>query len=215
MFNCSPPIDVAFPADAWKAFADNRPFVRCSAGYLIYLQDTQATCFYYLKSGRVKCYIQSEDGNQHVLQIFERGTLFGEASFLDELPRVSSAVALTDCEIVPIDRELVAEQISRDPNLAMVMLKYLARKVRALSGQVDDMAFRPADQRIARYLLSLSPADSDCLQCTQDEIAASVSASRVTVSRTLNDFARRGWIRTGYRSLEILDRAALIKECQA
>lgn len=37
------------------------------------------------------------------------GSLFGEASFLDELPRVSSAVALTPCQLVPIDRELVTQ----------------------------------------------------------------------------------------------------------
>ena len=204
-----------WPADIWKAFASDRPVVRCSAGYMIYLQDTRATCFYYLKSGRVKSYIQSEDGAQRVLQVFEPGTLFGEASFFDELPRVSSAVAMTDCEIVPIDRELVVEQIARNPDHAMVMLKYLARKVRILSGQVDDMAFRPADQRIARYLLSLSPAVSDFVQCTQEEIAASVSVSRVTVSRTLNEFAKHGWIRTGYRGLNITDRPALKKLCDA
>ena len=200
--------DVA-ASDPWKAFAAERPAVRCSAGYLIYQQDAEATCFYYLKSGRVKSYILSEDGAQRVLQIFERGALFGEASFLDELPRVSSAVARTDCEIVPIDREIVAQQISQNPELAMNLLRYLARKIRSLSGQVDDMAFRPANQRIARYLLSLSCSQDNCLQCTQEEIAESISASRITVSRTLNEFARRGWIKIGYRVLTITDRKAL------
>ena len=203
------PAETGLPAEIWQSFAANRPAVRCSAGYLIYLQDTQATCFYYLKSGRVKSYIQAESGEQRVLQIFESGALFGEASFLDELPRVSSAVAMSDCEIVPIDRELVVEQIAQRPEYALAMLKYLARKVRALSGQVDDMAFRPADQRIARYLLSLSTARDQHVRCTQEDIAAGVSASRVTVNRTLNDFLRNGWIKTGYGTVTIVDRAAL------
>ena len=201
--------ELDFPAGIWQSFAAERPAVRCSAGYLIYLQNTDATCFYYLKSGRVKSFIQSEGGLERVLRIYERGALFGEASFFDELPRVSSAVALTPCEIVPIDRELVAAEFRRDPDLAMLMLKYLARTVRVLSAQVDDMAFRPVRQRIARYLISLAQPRDGRVSCTHEDIASGVSASRVSVSRVINDFARLGWLKTGYRSVTILNRDAL------
>lgn len=201
--------ELDFPAGIWTAFAESRPPVRCSAGYLIYLQNTEATCFYYLKSGRVKSFIQSEDGAERVLNVYHAGSLFGEASFFDELPRVSSAVALTSCEIVPIDRELVSQEFARDPELALAMMKYLARTVRLLSGQVDQMAFRPARWRVANYLLTLSSAGS--LSCTQEDIAAAVSASRVTVSRILNEAARKGWIELGYRSI-ILRQPEKLKE---
>lgn len=205
--------ELDLPAGIWETFAQNRPPIRCSDGYLIYLQNTEATCFYYLKSGRVKSFIQSEDGAERALNIYTAGSLFGEASFFDELPRVSSAVALSPCEIVPIDRELVREEIARDPELAMAMLKYLARTVRLLSAQVDDMAFRPAQQRVARYLLGFSPAPGGVLRCTQEEIAAAVSASRVTVSRILNEFVRQGWLETGYRSLKLLQPERLQALC--
>ena len=198
---------------SWEPFAQNRPPVRCSAGYLIYLQDTQATCFYFLKSGRVKSFIQSEDGGSRVLHIYSAGNLFGEAAFFDGLPRVSSAVALTACEIVPIDRELVALAFSQDPELALSMTKYLARTVRLLSRQVDQMAFRPAQWRVADCLLTLS-SDGGPACCTQDDIAAAVSASRVTVSRILNGFAKRGWVELGYRSVTLLDREALARLCR-
>lgn len=205
--------ELDFPAGIWEPFAQNRPPVRCSAGYLIYLQDTQATCFYFLKSGRVKSFIQSEDGGSRVLHIYSAGNLFGEAAFFDGLPRVSSAVALTACEIVPIDRELVALAFSQDPELALSMTKYLARTVRLLSRQVDQMAFRPAQWRVADCLLTLS-SDGGSACCTQDDIAAAVSASRVTVSRILNGFAKRGWVELGYRSVTLLDREALARLCR-
>ena len=149
--------ELDFPAGIWEPFAKSRPPVRCSPGYLIYLQNTQATCFYYLKSGKVKSFIQSEDGGERVLNLYTAGSLFGEASFFDELPRVSSAVAVVPCEIVPIDRELVTQEFARNPELALAMMQYLARTVRLLSGQVDQMAFRPARWRVANYLLTLSP----------------------------------------------------------
>ena len=202
------------PAHIWAPFARRRAPIRCSPGFLIYLQGTEATCFYYLKEGRVKSFIQSEDGAERVLNLYEAGSLFGEASFFDELPRVSSAVALTSCQLVPIDRELVTQEISRNPELALAMMKYLARTVRLLSSQVDQMAFRPARWRVARYLLSHAP-EGGAIPCTQEDIAAAVSVSRVTVSRILNDFARRGWVELGYRSLTLREPNALNALCKA
>lgn len=205
--------EMDLPAHIWEPFAQSRAAIRCSPGFLIYLQGTEATCFYYLKEGRVKSFIQSETGGERVLNIYRAGSLFGEASFLDELPRVSSAVALTPCQLVPIDRELVTQAIARDPELALAMMKYLARTVRLLSHQVDQMAFRPAQWRVARYLLSLADED-DCLQCSQDDIADSVSVSRVTVSRILNDLSRRGLVELGYRRIQILNRPGLEGLCR-
>lgn len=205
--------ELDFPAGIWEPFAKSRPPVRCSPGYLIYLQNTQATCFYYLKSGKVKSFIQSEDGGERVLNLYTAGSLFGEASFFDELPRVSSAVAVVPCEIVPIDRELVTQEFARNPELALAMIQYLARTVRLLSGQVDQMAFRPARWRVANYLLTLSPAGGP-VSCTQDDIAAAVSASRVTVSRVLADFARQGWVALGYRTINLLEPEQLKELCK-
>ena len=206
-------IPLSSPLERWRSFAAERPAVLCSPGYLIYLQDTEATCFYYLKKGRVKSFIQSADGAERVLNVYRAGSIFGEASFFDELPRVSSAVALTPCELVPIDRELAAQAVAKDPELAMTMLKYLARTVRLLSEQLDDMAFRPVPWRLARFLLS--GADRlDMVHCTQEEIAASVSASRVTVSRTLNQFAREGLVELQYRGVQLKNRPALEKLCR-
>lgn len=74
--------DLDFPAHIWAPFAQGRPPIRCSPGYLIYLQGTEATCFYYLKEGQVRSFIQSEDGAERALNVYGPGSLFGEASFL-------------------------------------------------------------------------------------------------------------------------------------
>ena len=188
----------------WKAFAEQLPAVRCSPGHLIYLQGTEPTCFYYLRQGQVKSFIQSSDGAERVLNLYPQGSVFGEAAFFDGLPRMSSAVALTACQLVPMGRDVVKAAVAREPELAMAMLQYLARTVRMLSDQVDEMAFRPADQRVARYLLSLPRSPDGSVSCTQEEIASCVSASRITVSRTLSAFARRGWLRTGYGQVRLI-----------
>lgn len=195
--------ELDLPKDVWAPFAQHYASVRYAPNQMIYLQDSQADCFYYLKSGQVRTFISSEDGTEKVLNVYRQGNLFGEAAFFDEMPRVSSAVAATECDIVRIDRQMATQEISQNPELALALLKYLARTVRLLSEHVDDMAFLRTDQRVARFLLSAPRGEDGSISCTQDDIAAAVSASRVTVCRILNRFGRLGWLHTGYGSIQI------------
>lgn len=193
----------------WASLAQGQSPRTYTPGQLIYLQGTEADTFYYLLSGSARSYISSETGDERVLTTHRSGDLMGEAAFFDGCPRVSSAVAVTECKVVSIDRERLDRVLRAHPELALPMLQYLARTVRLLSDHVDGMSFRPADQRVARYLLSIPPEAGGALRCTHEEIGAAVGVSRVTVSRALGTFARRGWVETGYRSMRLRDRQAL------
>lgn len=178
------------------------------SGQMIYLQGTHPDYFYYLISGSVRSFISTQSGEERVLTIHRPGDLMGEASFFDECPRVTSAMALTDSRVVAVDRDRLNHIFSRHPDLALPMLQYLARTVRMLSDHVDS-ATLPASQRIARYLLSLPGAEGSPLSCTHESIGQAVGLSRVTVSRVLGSFAEHGLVRLSYRSVEIIRRTAL------
>lgn len=194
--------------DIWRPLAEGRTPQIYEPGRLIYLQDTQAEQFYYILSGTVKCFLSSGAGSERTLTLHHGGELIGEAAFFDRQPRVSSAVAVTRCELVSVDRPHLSAVFSRHPDLAVSMLEYLARTVRLLSVHVDGTLLQ-ADQRIARYLLSLAPEADGTIRCTHEEIGAAVGVSRVTVSRVLGDLAKAGAVSTGYRTLKIADRASL------
>ena len=196
-------------ATPWALLAQDQSPRTYAPGQLIYLQGTEADTFFYLLSGSARSYISSETGDERVLTTHRSGDLMGEAAFFDGCPRVSSAVAVTECRAVSIDRERLDRVLRAHPELALPMLQYLARTVRLLSDHVDGMSFRPADQRVARYLLSIPPEPNGALRCTHEEIGAAVGVSRVTVSRVLGEFTRRGWLKTGYRTLYVTDHAAL------
>ena len=192
----------------WTPLADGQPVQRREPGQLIYLQDTRAECFYYIVSGTVKCFISSPEGEERILTLPHAGELMGEAAFFDGQPRVSSAVAVTPCQLVAVDRPRLEQVFAAHPGLAIAMLEDLARRVRLLSGHVDG-DFLSADKRIARHLLSLLPWPENTVRCTHEEIGASVGVSRVTVSRVLGEFDKNGWVKTGYKSLKLLNRQGL------
>jgi len=201
--------ELGLPDDIWAPFAEGHKPVICAPGQIIYMQDTMATQFYYILHGKVKAFISSEDGGERILTFYQAGDLMGEASFFNRQKRVSSAVALTRCELISIDRCTVQRLFSARPELAMAMLQYLARTVCLLSAHLDGISFQTADKRIARFLLSLYADARGPVCCTQEEIGYAVGASRVTVSRILSEFARKGWLKTGYRVLELSDLPAL------
>ena len=194
----------------WSPLAERQTPRTYAPGQLIYLQGTEAQEFYYILSGTVRCFISSAEGDERILTLHRGGELIGEAAFFDRQPRVSSAMAVTKCALVAVDRRRLEEVFALHPALAVSMLEYLARTVRLLSAHVDGTFLR-ADQRVARYLLSLSPGSGGELRCTHEEIGSSVGVSRVTVSRVLGELERQGLLKTGYRTVRLLDPDALEK----
>ena len=187
----------------WTPLGEGLPTLHKEPGQLIYLQDTRAECFYYIVSGTVKCFISSPDGEERTLTLPHGGEITGEAAFFDRMPRVSSAVAVTRCELVEVDRARLEQVFRQHPEVAFALLESLARRVRMLSGHVDG-EFLQADRRIARHLLSLPRDERGAVRCTHEEIGSSVGISRVTVSRVLGRFAKQGWIATSYKSIQLL-----------
>ena len=195
---------------AWKIFENYRNPVTYRPGEIVYLQGDTPAEFYYLVSGRVTIFMPSESGAQRTLTVKESGNIFGEASFFDGLDRVSSASADTECRIIAIDNALLTECFSREPQLAVTMLRYLGRTVRMLSNQLDTVSFLPANKRIARVLLDYDEINPGRpINCTQEELGNMTGSSRVTVSRALNDFAHRGLIEIRYRRICVTDRDGL------
>lgn len=202
--------DAGLPADVWARFGQAGIPQRFEKGRIIYLQGQEPQYLYYLSEGRVRSFIASDEGTERVLAVYQSGSIFGEASFFDEMPRVSSAVTLSECQIVIVDRATVMREFSRYPSLALDMLKYLSRTVRMLSAHVDSVSFQSSDRRIIRLLLSCADK-SGVVRMSQDEIADSAGVSRVTVNRILRGLAREGLLETAYGRLRLLDREALEK----
>ena len=178
-----------------------------SKGEIIYRQGDFASTLCYLKKGRVSVFMTSIDGMEKTLNTASKGELLGEGAFFDKKPRVSSARAVTNCEVVMIDEQTLTNLFAKHPKLAFELLEILSNRIRLLSSQLDSMTFLQADARIARLLLQ-SEKDGR-VSLTHEEIASAVGVSRVTVSKTLGKFSANGDISTAYRKIIIKNRDRL------
>ena len=192
----------------WDLLAEGRSPRKYRAGQLIYLQGAYPDCFFYLLSGSVRSFISSSSGEERVLAVHRAGDLMGEASFFDGCPRVTSAMTLEDCLILTVDQGQLDAAFQRHPELALPMLRYLARTVRMLSSHVEASSL-PARQRIVRWLLSQPCGENGVIQATHEEIGQAVGLSRVTVSRELGELSDHGLVALGYRCVTMLDKNTL------
>jgi CRP/FNR family cyclic AMP-dependent transcriptional regulator len=152
---------------------------------------------YVLLSGRVKVFLADANGREVELNRLGPGEYFGEVT-LDGGPRSASVMALEETRCAVVRRAELLGLIERQPELALHMLRRLARRVRALSENVRSLALMDVYGRVARLLLELAEEKDGRLvidePLTHKEIAARVGASREMVSRIFSDLAEGGYV---------------------
>jgi len=113
---------------------------RYRAGELIFAEGDAPNGAYLIESGRVE--ISTLQFNEpRVLGELGPGMLLGEMAVIDHSPRTASARALTDCRLIPINREQFAERLAAaDPVVRALLMSQLSRYRSALARLTGDAA---------------------------------------------------------------------------
>ena len=163
-------------------------------------------------AGRVALVRRSPRGREQVLHTEGPGTALGEAPLFDGEGYVASAVAVDAARVLFLPSAAVLDTCRRHPEVALGILRVLARRVRAFAGLVEDLALRDVTGRLAKFLageLRRSPGGLLVLPGTREEIAARLGTVRELVSRSLSQLERAGVLTVSGRRVSILDRQRL------
>ena len=184
-------------------------------GEMIFRKDDPGTHLYMVLDGAVKIALPGEFGQEALVAIMRPGEFFGELALFDRSPRSASATALEDTRAALLAGDDFLAYLESHPASFRVVLETLARTIRRLSDRVEDLIFLDVPSRVAKYLLDLVRSTGDGsneLTLTQDELAAFIGASRVSVNRVLGDLERREIISIRRRRIAIKDADRLAKE---
>ncbi|NCF35401.1 MAG: cyclic nucleotide-binding domain-containing protein [Gammaproteobacteria bacterium] len=182
-------------------------------GEHVFREGEEADAFFVVRSGSIKSYLVTEDGEEQVLGFYLPGDVFGLDSTSSQ-ERMSSAITLETTALCRFphaylaDRaqganllRITAEQMQRDHNLVLM----LARKDAdgRIASFLDDLACRywSRGYSASAFLLSMSRQDIGCY----------LGLAVETVSRTLTRFQECGVLRVNRREVEILDHDTLRK----
>ena len=96
--------------------------VQVSSGETLFQAGEPGESLFIVRSGSVELYIKDTAGQKIVLMVAEEGDLFGELSLLDSGPRTATAMALTDAELLVLDRDDLLLLFQKRPDAALHML---------------------------------------------------------------------------------------------
>jgi CRP/FNR family cyclic AMP-dependent transcriptional regulator len=95
------------------------------AGEVIFEVDEVGKELYLVKSGRVEIRV---DGR--TLEIIEAQGVFGEMAIIDGAKRSATAVAATDCELVPLNERQFLFLVGETPFFALNVMRVMSRRLR-------------------------------------------------------------------------------------
>lgn len=189
-------------------------FRHAARGEVIFLQNAESDSFFVIVRGKVSVTTIAHSGAQRSVTL-EAGESFGELALLDGEPRPGTAVALQATDLLVLHRDDVRRIISYAPEVALVLLKIISRRLRAATQLVRETAFLSVAERLTHRLHLLVESGAGhhvepvrptgvALHVSQQQLAAQVGATREAVTKELHALRLRGVLTTGHRRITVL-----------
>ena len=94
----------------------------------IFSQGDSTDGLFFIQKGKVQLTVVSEAGKEATLGILSDGDFFGEGGLAGQLLRMSSAVAMTDCVLLHVDRKAMMSALGLEPKLSALFLRCLLKR---------------------------------------------------------------------------------------
>jgi CRP/FNR family transcriptional regulator, cyclic AMP receptor protein len=188
------------PRKFLATIGEGRKVVAFPKRQTIFTQGDAADAVFYIQEGKVRLTVVSKIGKEATLGILSEGEFFGEGGLAGQPLRMGSATAMTDCELLRIDKKAMMLALHREHSFSDLFVAYLlARNIRYEEDLVDQL-FNSSEKRLARILLLLAHFGKDGVpqnliaNISQETLAEMIGTTRSRVSFFMNRFRKLGFI---------------------
>ncbi len=173
----------------------------------IYGEGEPADYFYKVLSGTVRTCKVRVDGRRQIGGFYLPGDMFGVELGADH---GFSAEAVTDCQVLLINRARVMARAARETEVARQLWGLMGHEL----GRVQDhilLLIKSAEERVASFLLEMAGPASETinLPMTRQDIGEYLGLTIETVSRTLAHLEATAAIEVHARQILLRNRSAL------
>jgi CRP-like cAMP-binding protein len=179
---------------------------------MVLLEGEPAENLYFVASGAMKVFKTSPEGKEQILNIVRPGESFNDVPIFDDGPNPASARAMGPVILYGIKKNDMKAILRDHPQIALNVIKVLARRVRHLVSLVEDLSFRHVIGRVAKILVEhIGGEMGRGPRLTQQEMAAMAGTAREVVGRSLKALEEEGAIKLDRHRIIITDKKALQK----
>lgn len=157
----------------------------------------------FLTSGKVRLYIQSDNGDEITLYQLNAGEqcIVNTASIMSQTEAIGSAVTLSDVEGYLLDVHSVKELARTSDAYQSFLFSIYTLRMESLAKLINDIKFKHLDERILEWLKA---QHTHKIATTHEEIANELGSTRVAVSRVLKELEKSSKLLLSRGVIELL-----------
>lgn len=192
-----PPFD---PQIFLAKFGEGRTIADYKKNQVVFSQGDPADALFYIQKGRVKLTVVSQQGKEAVIGLVGLHDFFGETCLLGQPLRLKTAIAMSDSQIVRLEKTRTIRVLHDEPAFSELLLAHLLSRNIRLEEDLVDQLFNSSEKRLARVLLLLANFGKDgtpepvIAKVSQEMLAEMIGTTRARVNHFMNEFRKRGLI---------------------
>lgn len=204
-----------------EEIAQNSIYRSVEEDAFFFFQGDPAEYLYILTSGQVKLLQTNPSGKQVNIRTIQPWEMFAALGAIrKDATYPVSAQALQDSTALAIKSIFMNEMMRTRPYLAMALSSLMATLVQEIQVRYRELATERVEQRIARTLLRLAvqlgkrverETTMVELSFSRQDLAEMAGTTLFTVSRTLSDWEKLGFIQAGRERITIKNPHELVK----
>lgn len=179
---------------------DGKSTQKYRKGDAIFSQGSPADAVFYIRKGKVKLTVVSEQGKEAVVAILGTGEFFGEGCLAKQPRRLATAVAMADSVIVRVEKSTITKVIHEETAFSEMFIAHLLNRTIRAEADLVDQLFNSSEKRLARLLLLLANFGKEgapepmLAKISQQTLADMIGTTRSRVSFFMNKFRKAGYI---------------------
>jgi CRP/FNR family transcriptional regulator, cyclic AMP receptor protein len=188
------------PKTFLATIGEGRKILAVAKKQTIFTQGDAADAVFYIQAGKVRLTVVSKTGKEATIGVLNQGDFFGEGALAGQTVRMGSSAAMTDCELLRVNKKAMMEALHREHAFSDMFVAYLlARNIRYEEELVDQL-FNSSEKRLARVLLLLAHFGKEGVpetvvpKISQETLAEMIGTTRSRVSFFMNRFRKLGFI---------------------
>ncbi len=167
---------------------------------VIFSQGRPADAVFYIQQGKVKITVIFEQGKEAVVAVLGPDEFCGEGCLTGQPLRLATAVAMTECEIMRLEKGTMVHVLHEEPAFSEFFVSHLLTRTIRVEADLVDQLFNSSEKRLARALLLLanfgkeSQPEPTIAKVSQETLAEMIGTTRSRVSFFMNKFRKLGLI---------------------
>lgn len=186
---------------------------------VVYRRGDPCCGFHVVVFGQVKLSLETNRGDEKVVELLGSGMSFGEAPMYLGKPHIVTAGTITDSKLLHIAKEAVLVEVRRNPDFALRLIEKLSCRLYQWIMDLESYTLHSGTERVVDYLLNhelecvMNGALRVTLPAKKGIIASRLNLTQEHFSRILHDLVAARLIDVDGRNVHISDIARLRTYC--